>query len=59
MSSFHRMTRTTALPVLVNVSTTAQDITGADSTLVFPVMSRWSAECGAKSGIRDAYLSVG
>lgn len=58
MFSLHRMTLATALAVLVSASTSAQDFTGADSTFVFPVMSRWSAECGAKSDTKVTYQSA-
>ncbi|MCX7514158.1 phosphate ABC transporter substrate-binding protein PstS [Frateuria sp. STR12] len=37
----------------------ATDITGAGSSFVYPVMSRWSADYAAKTGNRLNYQSVG
>jgi phosphate transport system substrate-binding protein len=37
----------------------ADDITGAGSTFVFPILSRWSAEYSAKAGAKLDYQPVG
>jgi phosphate transport system substrate-binding protein len=37
----------------------AQDITGAGSTFVFPILSKWSADYGTKTGANVKYQSIG
>ena len=37
----------------------AADITGAGSTFVFPILSKWSADYNAKAGIKVNYQSIG
>jgi phosphate transport system substrate-binding protein len=39
--------------------TQATDITGAGSTFVFPILSKWSADYKAKTGNRINYQSIG
>ena len=51
---------TTALVALAfSGSALADDITGAGSTFVFPILSRWSAEYGAKVGPKVDYQPIG
>lgn len=38
---------------------TAADITGAGSTFVFPILSKWSADYSTKSGVQVNYQSIG
>jgi phosphate transport system substrate-binding protein len=40
-------------------SAQAADITGAGSTFVFPILSKWSADYSAKTGNRINYQSIG
>jgi phosphate transport system substrate-binding protein len=40
-------------------SAQAADITGAGSTFVFPILSKWSADYNAKTGNRINYQSIG
>ncbi len=37
----------------------AQDITGAGSTFVYPILSKWSADYSVKAGINVNYQSIG
>ena len=37
----------------------AAEITGAGSTFVFPILSKWSAEYGARQGVRVNYQPIG
>ena len=37
----------------------AEDIIGAGSTFVFPILSKWSADYGAKTGTNLKYQSIG
>ena len=51
---------TTALAALAfSGAALADDITGAGSTFVFPILSRWSAEYGAKAGTKVDYQPIG
>ena len=40
-------------------SALAEDITGAGSTFVFPILSKWSADYGATAGTNVKYQSIG
>ena len=40
-------------------SASAEDITGAGSTFVFPILSKWSADYGATAGTNVKYQSIG
>ena len=40
-------------------SVNAADITGAGSTFVFPILSKWSADYSAKTGVNVNYQSIG
>lgn len=53
--------RITLLAAAACVATAAQasDITGAGSTFVYPVLSKWSAAYAAKTGNRINYQSIG
>ncbi|NOG73636.1 phosphate ABC transporter substrate-binding protein PstS [Roseicella sp. DB1501] len=44
---------------LATPSAVAQQVSGAGSTFVNPVMSRWSAEYGARTGVQVTYQPVG
>jgi phosphate transport system substrate-binding protein len=41
------------------VAAEAADITGAGSTFVCPILSKWSADYSAKAGININYQSIG
>ena len=43
----------------MTASAQAVDITGAGSTFVFPILSKWSADYSAKTGNRINYQSIG
>lgn len=43
----------------IGASAHAADITGAGSTFVFPILSKWSADYSAKTGTRVNYQSIG
>ena len=43
----------------MTASVQAADITGAGSTFVFPILSKWSADYSAKTGIHINYQSIG
>jgi phosphate transport system substrate-binding protein len=58
MAFFARTTLATLALVLCG-SVSAQDIAGAGSTFVFPILSKWSAEYGAKTGTTVKYQSIG
>jgi phosphate transport system substrate-binding protein len=50
----------TALVALVSCGAAqAEDITGAGSTFVFPILSRWSGEYSAKAGTKIDYQPIG
>lgn len=59
MSRLMRFAAVTALAVAVSGSAQAADITGAGSTFVFPILSKWSAEYSVKNGARVNYQSIG
>jgi len=57
-----RFVRTTlAFAAIASVATAASatDITGAGSTFVYPILSKWSADYSVKSGDRVNYQSIG
>ena len=49
----------TACAVLAAVSVQAADITGAGSTFVYPILSKWSSSYNAKTGSKVNYQSIG
>ena len=50
----------TALAALVSCGAAqAEDITGAGSTFIFPILSRWSGEYSAKVGTKIDYQPIG
>ena len=48
-----------ALALAMTASAQAVDITGAGSTFVFPILSKWSADYSTKTGNRINYQSIG
>jgi phosphate transport system substrate-binding protein len=54
-----RIALATGLTVALGAAAIAADITGAGSTFVYPVLSKWSAEYSAKTGDRVNYQSIG
>ena len=50
---------TAALTVAAGGAQAATDITGAGSTFVYPVLSKWSAGYSEKTGNRVNYQSIG
>lgn len=59
MISLRQLVAISAIGVLCCASASADDITGAGSTFVAPVMSKWSAAYDAKFGAKVSYQSVG
>jgi phosphate transport system substrate-binding protein len=59
MTFFRRTGVATLIALLVSASAWADDINGAGSTFVFPILSKWSAEYGAKTGTKMNYQSIG
>jgi phosphate transport system substrate-binding protein len=58
--TFLSQARFTALVALVFCSSAqAEDITGAGSTFVFPILAKWSAEYSAKTGTKLDYQPIG
>jgi phosphate transport system substrate-binding protein len=58
--TFLSQARFTALVALVFCSSAqAEDITGAGSTFVFPILAKWSAEYNAKTGTKLDYQPIG
>lgn len=56
MTLFKKIT----LPLVLLISTAAQaNITGAGSTFVYPVLSKWAADYQAKTGIEVNYQAIG
>jgi phosphate transport system substrate-binding protein len=47
----------TAMAMMVSVE--AAEITGAGSTFVYPILSKWSADYSGKAGININYQSIG
>ena len=54
-----RWTAAAALALVLAGPVNAAEITGAGSTFVFPILSKWSAEYGARQGVRVNYQSIG
>jgi len=48
-----------ALGLLAGTAQAATEITGAGSTFVFPILSKWSAEYDNKTGTKVNYQSIG
>jgi phosphate transport system substrate-binding protein len=48
-----------ALACVVALPAAAQQITGAGSTFVYPILSKWSEAYSQKNGIRVNYQSIG
>ncbi len=48
-----------AAACLLSAGALAADITGAGSTFIFPVLSKWSASYNAKTGSKVNYQSIG
>ena len=59
MKLFERIGFALALAVQAAAPARAQGITGAGSTFVFPVLTKWSVEYAAKVGPKVKYQSVG
>ncbi|MEI8151776.1 MAG: phosphate ABC transporter substrate-binding protein PstS [Hyphomicrobiales bacterium] len=59
MSRLTRFAALTVLAVTLGGSAEAADITGAGSTFVFPILSKWSAEYSVQNGARVNYQSIG
>ena len=59
MTFIARAGTTALLALSFSGSALADDITGAGSTFVFPILSRWSAEYGAKVGLKVDYQPIG
>lgn len=58
--TFFTQARMTALAALVFCSSAqADDITGAGSTFVFPILAKWSGEYSAKTGTKLDYQPIG
>jgi phosphate transport system substrate-binding protein len=44
---------------LLSTSALAAEVTGAGSTFIYPVLSKWSASYNAKTGVKVNYQSIG
>jgi phosphate transport system substrate-binding protein len=49
----------TLAALAMTASVQAQEITGAGSTFVYPILSKWSADYSAKTGLHINYQSIG
>ena len=59
MTLFTQVGMTALVALVFCGSAQAEDITGAGSTFVFPILSKWSGEYGAKTGTKLDYQPVG
>lgn len=59
MTFFKRITLGAALAAFFGTPAMAEDVAGAGSSFVAPVLSKWAAEYGAKAGTKVSYQSVG
>jgi len=59
MTFFTRTGAATLIALFVCSSARAEDVTGAGSTFVFPILSKWSADYSAKTGTNVKYQSIG
>ena len=59
MSKYSKLTAMAALATVLAGSAHAADITGAGSTFVFPILSKWSADYSVQNGARVNYQSIG
>ena len=59
MSKFTRLVAVTAAAMLLAGPARAADITGAGSTFVFPILSKWSADYSAQNSTKVNYQSIG
>jgi len=59
MNFFGRTGLAVLLVALLGVPASAEDITGAGSTFVFPVLTKWSVEYAAKMGPKVKYQPIG
>lgn len=56
---FPQMGTTAVVALAFSGSALADDITGAGSTFVFPILSKWSGEYSAKTGTKLDYQPIG
>ena len=59
MGKFARLAAVAATTLLLGGASQAADITGAGSTFVFPILSKWSADYSALNGAKVNYQSIG
>lgn len=59
MSKINRLVAVLAVIAVLSGSAAAADITGAGSTFVLPIFSKWSADYSALTGTRVNYQSIG
>ena len=59
MAFFTRTSMAALIALFLCSPASAEDITGAGSTFVFPILSKWSADYGAKTGTNVKYQSIG
>jgi phosphate transport system substrate-binding protein len=59
MSMSLKLGAVTLAALAMTASVQAAEITGAGSTFVFPILSKWSADYSAKTGINVNYQSIG
>jgi phosphate transport system substrate-binding protein len=55
----HRAAAAAVFTALHIPPVSAADITGAGSTFVFPILSKWSADYSAANGVKVSYQSIG
>jgi phosphate transport system substrate-binding protein len=59
MTFFPRASLAALITLFLSSPATAEDISGAGSTFVFPILSKWAADYGAKTGTTVTYQSIG
>src|SRR5258708_8050022 len=59
MTLFTQVGMTALVALVFCGSAQADDITGAGSTFVFPILSKWSGEYSAKTGAKLDYQPIG
>ena len=59
MTLFPQMGTTAVVALAFSGSALADDITGAGSTFVFPILSKWSGEYAPKTGTKLNYQPIG
>jgi phosphate transport system substrate-binding protein len=59
LKAFSKMMGVSAAALLVCASASAEQVTGAGSTAIYPVLSQWATSYHAKTGVEVNYQSIG